>query len=83
MRSVGNVHPGNGNDLAAILSDERGTPTIDTAEFAGRAQASQLYGIEVGDAVWNEMIELSRQILVAATPESRARGAGASRSDND
>ena len=75
---------GNGNDLAAVLSDERGSPTIDAAEFASRAQASQLNGIEVGDAVWNEMVELSWQILVAATPESRARGAGAaSGSDND
>jgi len=74
---------GNGNDLAAVLSDERGSPTIDAAEFASRAQASQLYGIEVGDVVWNELVELSRQILVAATPESRVRGAGASGSDND
>ncbi|MEE9598659.1 MAG: hypothetical protein V3V96_17940 [Acidiferrobacterales bacterium] len=71
--SVTCVH-GNGNDLAVALSDERGSSTIDAVEFASRAQASQLYGIEVGDAGWNEMVELSRQILVAATPESRARG---------
>ena len=74
---------GNGNDLAVALSDKRGSPTIDAAEFASRAQASVLHGIEVGDAVWNEMVKRSRQILVAATPESRARGAGASGSDND
>ena len=74
---------GNGNDLIAVLSDKRGSPTIDTAEFASRAQASVLHGIEVGDVVWNEMVKRSRQILVAATPESRAHGAGASGSDND
>ncbi len=65
---------GNGNDLVAVLSDERGSPTIDAAEFASRAQASVLHGIEVDDAVWNEMVELSRHTLVAATPQSRARG---------
>lgn len=74
---------GNSNDFAVALSDERGLPTIDVAEFASRKQASLLHGIEVSDAVWNEMVKLSRRILVAATPESRARGAGASGSDND
>jgi hypothetical protein len=73
----------NGSDLAAILRDERGSPTIDAAEFASRAQASLFHGIEVGDTAWNELVKLSRRILIAATPESRALGAGASSSDND
>lgn len=73
----------NGNDLAAVLRDERGLPTVDAAEFESRAQASLLHGIEVADAVWNELVGVSRRILVAATPESRERGAGASSSDND
>lgn len=80
--SVTCVH-GNASDFIAVLSDERGSPTIDTAEFTSRAQSSLLHGIEVGDAAWNEMVKLSRRILVTATPESRARGAGASGSDND
>ena len=74
---------GNGNDLAAVLRDQRGSPTIDAVDFSSRAQASLLHGIEVGDAVWNEIVKLSRRILIAATPESRAHGAGASGSDND
>ncbi len=69
--------------LPVVLSDERGSPAIDAAEFASREQASLLHGIEVSDVIWNEMVKLSRRILVAATPESRAHGAGASGSDND
>lgn len=74
---------GNDTDLAALLNNEHGLPTIDPAEFGRRAQASLRHGIEVSDAVWNEMVKLSRRILVTATPESRVRGAGASSSDND
>jgi hypothetical protein len=74
---------GNDNALIALLSSDRGPPTIDAAEFAKRARASVVHGIEVADPAWNEMIKLSRRILVAATPESRARGAGAGSSDND
>lgn len=80
--SVTCVH-GNANDLIAILSDERGSPTIDAAGFARRARASLLHGIEVSDTVWDELVKLSRRILIAATPESRAHGAGAGNSDND
>lgn len=40
-------------------------------------------GVEIADSVWRELNALAKRTYVPATDESRARGAGAGRTDND
>ncbi|MFQ5983535.1 MAG: DUF3726 domain-containing protein, partial [Woeseiaceae bacterium] len=65
------------SELLGELNARRGSPTLDPHAFASREKESVRHGVEVADEIWNEMVTLSRRILVAATEESRIRGAGA------
>ncbi|NIR27825.1 MAG: hypothetical protein GWN84_00495, partial [Gammaproteobacteria bacterium] len=71
---------------AAALVDDlaaRGrVPSLDTDAFATREAQALREGIEVADAAWRELLELSEGVLVAASEQSRL-GAGSRGNDND
>lgn len=62
-------------DGGAALPD-KGLPFLDAALVRRRHADSLAEGIEVDDSVWQRLGEVAARVLVPATADSRARGAG-------
>ena len=73
-----------GQDAAHLVDNvDEVTVTACSKNDAGRVFRPRLGGVRISRAVWRQIEALAKRTYVPASEESRARGAGAGRTDND
>lgn len=71
---------------ASLLDGERAdqaTVSVDTHTPVRPTHQPRIAGVTIARSVWRALDDLGRRTYVPASAESRARGAGAGRTDND